>query len=30
MHHTIEVSNLKYAYPDGRVALRDVKFTITP
>lgn len=30
MHHTIEVQNLSFAYPDGRQALRDVSLTIRP
>ena len=30
MHHTIEVENLSFAYPDGREALRDVWLTIRP
>ena len=30
MHHTIEVENLRYAYPDGRVALRGVDLVIAP
>lgn len=30
MHHTIEVSNLSFQYPDGTVALRGVSFVIPP
>jgi cobalt/nickel transport system ATP-binding protein len=30
MHHTIEVRNLRFTYPDGRVALRRVDFVIEP
>lgn len=30
MHHTIEVRDLQFAYPDGRVALRGVSFYIAP
>ena len=30
MHHSIEVENLSYAYPDGTVALTDVSFNIMP
>lgn len=30
MHHTIEVKDLSFAYPDGRVALRNVNFEIKP
>ncbi|MGW8319799.1 MAG: energy-coupling factor ABC transporter ATP-binding protein [Candidatus Promineifilaceae bacterium] len=28
MHHTIEVANLKFAYPDGRQALRGVNLSV--
>jgi cobalt/nickel transport system ATP-binding protein len=28
-HHIVEVKNLRHAYPDGTVALRDVSFRIT-
>jgi len=28
-HHIVEVRNLRHAYPDGTVALRDVSFRIT-
>jgi cobalt/nickel transport system ATP-binding protein len=28
-HHIVEVNNLRHAYPDGTVALRDVSFRIT-
>ncbi len=30
MHHTIEVSDLKFSYPDGRQALRGVDLSIAP
>jgi cobalt/nickel transport system ATP-binding protein len=30
MHHTVEVSNLSFAYPDGHTALRDVTLSIAP
>jgi cobalt/nickel transport system ATP-binding protein len=30
MHHSIEVHDLSYAYPDGHSALKDVSLTITP
>lgn len=30
MHHTIELEHLSFSYPDGRQALDDVSFTITP
>jgi len=30
MHHSIEVENLSYSYPDGHVALRNVSLNITP
>jgi cobalt/nickel transport system ATP-binding protein len=30
MHHTIEVENLSFTYPDGRQALRDVSLRIGP
>jgi cobalt/nickel transport system ATP-binding protein len=30
MHHTLEVRGLRYAYPDGRQALRGVDFLIAP
>ncbi|MGD8813577.1 MAG: ATP-binding cassette domain-containing protein [Anaerolineales bacterium] len=30
MHHTIDVKNLHYAYPDGQVALRGVTLYIAP
>ncbi len=30
MHHTIEVENLHFTYPDGRVALRGVNLIIQP
>jgi cobalt/nickel transport system ATP-binding protein len=30
MHHSIEVKNLSYSYPDGTAALRDVSFSIMP
>jgi len=30
MHHSIEVKNLTYAYPDGTVALNDVSLSIQP
>jgi len=30
MHHSIEVENLSYTYPDGTVALRDVSLRIEP
>ncbi len=30
MHHTIEVENLSYSYPDGHVALRDASLIIAP
>jgi cobalt/nickel transport system ATP-binding protein len=30
MHHTLEVENLSFAYPDGRQALRGVSFRIAP
>lgn len=30
MHHSIEVTHLSYAYPDGHVALRDVSLRIAP
>lgn len=30
MHHSIEVANLSYAYPDGHTALRDVNLHIEP
>ncbi len=30
MHHSIEISNLSYTYPDGTPALRDVSLSISP
>jgi cobalt/nickel transport system ATP-binding protein len=30
MHHSIEVENLSYAYPDGRIALHEVSLIIKP
>jgi cobalt/nickel transport system ATP-binding protein len=30
MHHTVEVSHLSFAYPDGHPALRDVTLSIAP
>jgi len=30
MHHSIEVNNLTYTYPDGTPALHDVSFSISP
>jgi cobalt/nickel transport system ATP-binding protein len=30
MHHSIEIQNLNYTYPDGTVALRDVTLSIAP
>jgi cobalt/nickel transport system ATP-binding protein len=30
MHHTIEVEQLSYAYPDGHVALREASLSIAP
>jgi cobalt/nickel transport system ATP-binding protein len=30
MHHSIEIKNLSYTYPDGTAALRDVSFSIAP
>ena len=30
MHHSIEVENLSFTYPDGQVALREVSILITP
>lgn len=30
MHHTIEVRDLHFSYPDGREALRGVTFTLAP
>jgi cobalt/nickel transport system ATP-binding protein len=30
MHHSIEVSNLNFSYPDGTVALRDISLSISP
>ena len=30
MHHSIEIQNLNYAYPDGTVALRAVSLNIAP
>jgi len=30
MHHTIEVENLSFSYPDGHAALRDTSLTIAP
>jgi cobalt transport protein ATP-binding subunit len=30
MHHSIEVENLSFAYPDGHQALRDVSLSIQP
>jgi energy-coupling factor transporter ATP-binding protein EcfA2 len=30
MHHSIEIENLSYAYPDGTVALSDVSLSIEP
>jgi cobalt/nickel transport system ATP-binding protein len=30
MHHTIEVKNLKFSYPDGHVALRGATLSIAP
>lgn len=30
MHHTIEVKDLRFAYPDGRQALENVSFVIEP
>jgi cobalt/nickel transport system ATP-binding protein len=30
MHHSIEITNLNYAYPDGTIALRDISLYIAP
>ncbi|MEZ0395719.1 MAG: ABC transporter ATP-binding protein [Anaerolineales bacterium] len=30
MHHSIEIENLSFAYPDGHAALRQVSLTIAP
>lgn len=30
MHHTVEVENLSFSYPDGHVALRDVSLSVAP
>ncbi len=30
MHHSIEIQNLSYSYPDGTVALREVTLSIAP
>lgn len=30
MHHTIEVENLSYSYPDGHVALREASLIVAP
>ena len=30
MHHSIEIKNLSFSYPDGTPALRDISFSITP
>jgi len=30
MHHSIEIQNLSYAYPDGHAALRDISLRIAP
>ena len=30
MHHSIEIKNLNFSYPDGTVALRDVSLSISP
>ena len=30
MHHSIEIKNLSYTYPDGTAALRDVSLSIEP
>jgi cobalt/nickel transport system ATP-binding protein len=30
MHHSIEIDNLNYSYPDGTIALRDVSLHISP
>jgi cobalt/nickel transport system ATP-binding protein len=30
MHHSIEINNLSFSYPDGTPALRDVSLSITP
>ncbi len=30
MHHSIEVQNLSFSYPDGHTALRDVSLSIAP
>ncbi len=30
MHHSIEIENLSYTYPDGTVALRDISLSIEP
>ena len=30
MHHSIEVKNLNFSYPDGTVALRDISLSISP
>jgi cobalt/nickel transport system ATP-binding protein len=30
MHHSIEIQNLSYAYPDGIIALRDISLKIEP
>ena len=30
MHHSIEVSQLRFSYPDGHLALRGVSFSIAP
>jgi cobalt/nickel transport system ATP-binding protein len=30
MHHSIEVQNLSFTYPDGTVALKDISFSIAP
>ncbi|HEX2906661.1 MAG TPA: ATP-binding cassette domain-containing protein, partial [Phototrophicaceae bacterium] len=29
-HHTIEVQNLSFRFPDGHLALNDVSFAIAP
>ena len=30
MHHSIEIKNLNFSYPDGTVALRDISLSISP
>ena len=30
MHHSIEIENLSFSYPDGHMALQDINLNIAP